>query len=502
MTLSSEQKPSYGQILKSSSIIGASSVIVVILRVVQAKAMAILLGPSGVGLIGIYGSVIDLLVRITGMGINNSGVRQIAEAEGSRDEVRIARTVITLRRTVLALGTVGMLGTMAFREAISKATFGNTDHAGAMGILAMIPFFGAVSGGQIALIQGMRRIGDLAKVNIFGALLGVLFSIPLVYFWRKEGIAFFLVGVSGMGILTSWWYARRIPIAQIKMSWRAVSEEARALMRLGFVFMITGLMTMGTMYLVRVILVRQLGLEAAGFFQASSAISSLYVGFILTAMGADFYPRLTAVAGDSTLCNRLVNEQVEVSLLLAVPGIVATLTFAPFVIQIFYSSRFVPAIDIMRWELLGILLRVASWPLGFVLLAKGKGKLFFVTELLANSVYLCLVVILLRVFELPGVGMAFFGLYVFYWILIFSVVHQLSGFKLSSANRKICGFIAFLVTVVFLGGVVLPGAWGTGVGTIVTIGLGLYCLNSLRMAMGMEKFRDAVNRVRSLLRAS
>lgn len=44
------------------------------------------------------------------------------------------------------------------------------------------------------------------------------------------------------------------------------------------------------------IVVRSLGLDAAGLFQAAATLSTLYIGVILTAMGADFYPRLTAVA--------------------------------------------------------------------------------------------------------------------------------------------------------------------------------------------------------------
>ena len=88
-------------------------------------------------------------------------------------------------------------------------------------------------------------------------------------------------------------------------------------------------------------------------------------------MGADFFPRLTAVAQDNSECNRLVNEQAEVGLLLAGPGVLGTLTFAPLVIQLFYSARFGPAVEILRWICLGMMLRVASWPMGYILLAKG-----------------------------------------------------------------------------------------------------------------------------------
>jgi hypothetical protein len=44
--LSHSGKHTYGQILKSSALIGGSSVLNVFFRVVRAKAMAVLLGPG------------------------------------------------------------------------------------------------------------------------------------------------------------------------------------------------------------------------------------------------------------------------------------------------------------------------------------------------------------------------------------------------------------------------------------------------------------------------
>src|SRR6478672_6250576 len=70
---------SYGQILKSSALIGGSSAMNIVLGILRTKAMAVLLGPAGMGLMGLYGSIADLARTIAGMGINTSGVRQIAE---------------------------------------------------------------------------------------------------------------------------------------------------------------------------------------------------------------------------------------------------------------------------------------------------------------------------------------------------------------------------------------------------------------------------------------
>src|SRR5450759_3758202 len=91
------EKDTYGQILKSTALVGGSSVINIAIGIIRTKAIAVLLGPAGFGLAGLYGSVSNLTQSVAGMGINSSGVRQIAEAVGSGDTERIARTAVVLR---------------------------------------------------------------------------------------------------------------------------------------------------------------------------------------------------------------------------------------------------------------------------------------------------------------------------------------------------------------------------------------------------------------------
>ena len=110
--------------------------------------------------------------------------------------------------------------------------------------------------------------------------------------------------------------------------------------------MASALLTMGAAYLVRIVLIHHQGLVAAGLFQAAWTVGGLYVTFVLQAMGADFYPRLVAAASNDAECNRLVNEQAQVSLLIASVGVLATLTLAPWAIAILYRGDFVGATDV------------------------------------------------------------------------------------------------------------------------------------------------------------
>jgi antigen flippase len=489
------EKHTYCQILKSSALVGGSSVLNIAIGIVRTKAMAMLLGPAGFGLAGLYGSIADLTQSIAGMGINSSGVRQIAEAVGSDDTDRIVLTTAVLRRTSIVLGAIGALLLIVFSRQVSTATFGSTQHAAAISLLSIAVFFRLVSAGQGALIQGMRRIADLAKMSVLGALFGTLISIPVVYFLREKGVVLYLVIVAAMTIITSWWYSRKVQIPTVTINASQVGREAVALLKLGFAFMSSGLMTIGVAYIVRILLARKAGVEATGLYQSAWTLGGLYVGIILQAMGADFYPRLTASAHDNTVCNRLVNEQARVGLLLAGPGVIATLTFAPLVIALFYSTKFGHAVEVLRWICLGATLQVVTWPMGFIIVAKGKQAIFFYSELAWTIVSLGLAWMCVSSFGLKGAGIAFFGSYVFHGFLTYPIVRRLSGFRWSISNGQ-TGLLFFsLIAVVFGGFYVLPLLPATSIGILAVVISGVHSIRTLAKLVSVERIPHPLRRL-------
>lgn len=490
----------YGQILKSSALIGGSSIVRIGLGFVRNKALTMILGPEGYGLLGIYQSISDLATNVAGMGINSSGVRQIAVAVGTGDDTRIARTIITLRRAAVVLGALGAILLAIFCRPIARLSFGDDTHAAWVAWLALAVFFGAVSNGQIALVQGMRRIASLARASALGGLYGTLFSIPIVYFWRENGVVPSLICVAAMSIVTSWWYSRQIRVEPVAMTSAEVSHETSALLKLGFVFMATALMSFGVAYLVRIMVRSSISLEAAGNYNAAWMLGGLYVGIVLQAMGADFFPRLTAAAADHRECNRLVNEQAEMSLLLAAPGILGTLTFTPLVIQVLASDKFQPAVEILRWICLGMMLRVASWPMGFILLAKNARRLFFWSELLTGVVSLGLVWLGIRYQRLNGTGMAFFGTYIFYWLIIYGIVRSVSGFRWSAANRRIGFLHCVLIAAVFVSWYFLPRWAVYGGGALITLLTGIHSVKTICTLIPLERLPRPAQRIIVLLR--
>ncbi|MBP1862294.1 O-antigen translocase [Rhizobium herbae] len=485
---------SYTQILKSTVLIGGSSLVTVGFSIIRNKAMAVILGPEGVGLMGIYSSIADIAQTVAGLGIQSSGVRQIAEAVGTGDAGRIARTAFVLQRISVVLGLAGTFLLAALAFPVARFTFGDHQHAAGVAFLSLAIVFRLASAGQTALIQGMREISTLARINVLAAFFATAITIPLVYIFGAEGIAPSLVAVAAVTLLTSWWYSRKIPKDATNLTTPQFRQELGGLMKLGLVFMVSGLLTLASAYVVRIIVLQHGGIAAAGLYQSAWALGSLYAGFILQAMGTDFYPRLTAISGDHVACNRMVNEQARVSILLAGPGVLATLTFAPLVMRLFYSPEFYGAADLLRWICLGMLLRIIAWPMGFIVLAKGEQAIFFWTEVAATVVHIGLAWLLVSKFGLVGSAAAFFGLYLWHGMFIYFFARKLTGFRWSAANLKV-GCI-FLVSsgLIFCATLFLPFWQATALGSLAVLTSGLYSLKMLIELLPPEKLPQPLRR--------
>jgi antigen flippase len=441
---------SYRSILKSTSLIGGASVVNILVGMVRTKFIAILLGPVGVGLLGLYSQVTALVSTLSGMGIATSGVRQVAEAAGTGDGGRLARTVVALRRTAWLTGGLGMLAMIVLAVPISRLTFGDVEHAWPVALLGLTVLLGSISAGQSCVLRGTRRIADVARVTVLGSAIGTALSIPCYYAWGTGGIVVALVLAAVASLGTSWWYARRVPVAAMRIPWRESRDEARALLSLGVSFMGAAVLGAGTNYIIQAMLTRQFGLAGVGIYQAAFGLSGALVGFVLGAMGADYYPRLIAFAGDDAGLRRMVNEQAQVSILLALPGLAAMMVFAPLIIRLFYAHDFGPAVPILRWCVLGILGKVFSWPIGFVLLARGSGRLYLATEAFCGVIQLTAVFLCTRLWGLDGAGIAFMALYAVYTGLMLVVMKATVGGSWTRRTLKLNAAAALVLVVLAL----------------------------------------------------
>ncbi len=420
---------SYRTILRSSSIMGAASVINILSSLVKMKVAAVLLGPAGVGLIGLYQNLMQTAATVSSLGLGTVGTRQIAEANADKDDARLAIVRRALFWGTLVLAGLGAFGFWLARDWIAGVILGDPLRSGDIAWLALGVALTVAAGSQGALLTGLRQIGNLARVQVGSGILGAALGVAALSIWGERGLLAMVLVAPVMTFLLGHYYVARLGSARRLVPFAALAAQWRVMAALGLAFTLSALVTTFGHLLVRILVQRELGIDALGQFQAAWAIGMTYLGFVLGAMAKDYYPRLTAVIRDHKAACRMVNEQTEVALLLCGPVLLAMLAAAPWVIQLLYSNAFAPAVDILRWQLLGDILKVMSWPLGFVLLAMGAGRTFVVTESIGIATFVLCVALGLPLFGVAATGMAFLALYMVYLPLVWSLARRRIGFS-------------------------------------------------------------------------
>lgn len=468
---------SYRTILRSSAIMGSASVANIVIGLVRMKVAAVLLGPAGIGLIGLLQNMMAVASTLAGLGLGTAGTRQIAEASDDAEAVAVARRALFW--ATLALGFLGAGAFFLLRGELAVRVAGDAAFGPSIGWLALGVALTVASASQGALLQGMRRIGDLARLQITSAALSTAMGIAILFAWGEDGVVPFVIAAPLASFVLGHWYVSRLgrPLGGLP-NLRLLAAQWRELARIGMAFMVGGLVVSLGFLAVRSLVQQRLGAVDLGHYQAAWAISMTYLGFVLTAMATDYYPRLTATIGDHEAATRLVNEQTEVALLLGGPALVGMMALAPLVVRVLYTPEFTVSADILRWQILGDALKIASWPLGFVMLATGASKTYMLAETTAIVVFVLGVWAGLPFFGIEATGIAFLIMYAAYLPLVFFLARWRIGFAWTPA------VIRQMVLVLAMTGLVMGLAYWSElaaalVGCATAAALGLHGLGQL-----------------------
>lgn len=481
--MATKESSSKKQILKSSAIVGGASFITILIGLVKVKVLAVLLGPTGIGLMGILTTIMGTGATFFGMGLGTSGVRELVLNNESTDNLGLVRKALFSANVIL--GLLATLTIFLFKERLSEWFFQSPDYQYAISIIAVGVFFSLISGSQTTLLQGLRKITDLAKVKVIGAFTATFIGLLFIWILGESGVPFFVISVPLVTCLVAFYFCLKLPkTTSSSIAIKQLSIQWRSMFTLGFAFMLTGLLGTGSQLIVRYILNEELSMEAVGYFQSAWQISMTYITFVLGAMAADYYPRLTQTIHDKDAANRLVNEQAEIAIVFAAPVLLAMITFAPLVISLLYSKEFLDSVEILRWQVFGDALKILSWPLGFIILAKGYSKLFFITELIWHASYILFVYCGIEYFGVEITGYAFAASYLVYIFVVYFSSMEVNGFQWELKNVKLI-ICLILIASTLLGGSYLSETGVILFGTISIIGSTIYTMKTLS-ELGIE----------------
>ena len=435
-------------IFRATAILSGSSIVSILVGLVSAKVMALVLQPAGYGHFGLLQNFVGLTTLMVGMGMATGLVRTGAAAVTRGDHATIA----SLRKAAWllfgGLGGLAFLLVAAFRATISQWVLGTPDQGASILLMGIAVLFTVAGNIQMGTLNAHHCVKALAKLGIANALLGAVVSIPAILIWHRKGIVPAIIG----GALVSWAVStyligREVGPVRVQSTRRDTLKAAWSLLRFGGPFTASTLMGAGVQLSLPMVVLHLLSAESVGFYRAATAISVNYLGFLVTAMGLDYYPRVSAVKDQPRELVKLINQQHRLVMLLAVPMILGTIALVPYLVPIVYSHKFTPTVDILEWQLIGDLLKFSSWTMAYALLARCGSSVYFLAESIGGVAILVTTWLGVRWFGLSGLGISFVATYIIYYFAVWVIIRRHIPITFTAWNKRmmLAGVAAALV---------------------------------------------------------
>ena len=484
---------SYRRIMKATSLFGGVQVINIFIQIIRSKVVAILLGPAGIGIMGLLNSTLAFIKSSSDFGLGVSAVQDIALANKTNDNYRIGKTVTIVRRLVWITGILGTFIVLVLSPWLSALTFGNKEFTISFIWISVTLLFQQLSTGQLVILQGMRKLQLLAKANVLGSALGLICTLPLYYFYGVEGIVPGIIGTALIILFLSWYFSRKLIFKPVDISYGETFTGGAKMLKMGFLISLSSLLAVGASYALRIFINKTGGIDQVGLYDAGFMIINTYVGLVFTAMSTDYFPRLSSVSESNELCKSIIIQQAEIAILILAPILVLFLIFIKQIIILLYSSQFIDVSQMIYWAALGMFFKATTWAIGYILLAKSESKFFFLSELVANLYTLLFNVLGYYYYGLEGLGISFLVSYIISLIQVFLIANIRYEFTFSSSFIKVFIIQFSMVISSFLVIYLSPQPYVFIVGICIIL---FSCYYSYRELDNRVNFKEILSKIR------
>ena len=385
---------------------------------VAIKLVAWFAGPEGVGKLGQFMSLMSVLAVLAGGGISAAIVKYVAEYRD--DPQRLSRLLsAALWYAFCASCLMGGVALLLSRQ-LAFWLLGDAHYAGLIRVLAVAQLGIALVNYILAVINGFMDVRRLAFIQVIGSVVGIVLMLWLARWLHLYGALLALIVSQLLWLavgLPAWWRSSYFQRSMLRMHY---DREMTTRLALFSVMTISSALLPPLINIaVRDHLALQFGWEQVGYWQAVSKVSDAYLLFLTTAINIYYLPKLASTHGRAALLHELRNGYRYI--LPAVVVLAATVyVLRSWVTRLLFTPDFVAANALYGPQLVGDVIKIASFMLSYLMLAKAMTRLFVISECVFAASYLALVYVFTAHFGLVGAMYAFAANYLLY--LVFNVL--------------------------------------------------------------------------------
>lgn len=399
-------------LIKTSLLNSIAVAIKMVTLFVLNKILAVLVGPAGYALIGQFQNAIQVIMVFANGAINTGVVRYTAEYASDEEKL------YGMWRTATGITIVGSILfsilVFVFRDTLAIFFLKETSYSSVFTWFAFSLTAFCLNTLLLSVLNGKKEIYRYVVANICGSIFALAVTLILSKLWNLYGALVALATYQALSFVvtliftvnTEWFRYSRF-FGKIDLS------HLKKLSHYTLISLVSAVCVPTSLMFIREIISNSMGIESTGFFEAINRMSSAYLLFITSTLSVYYLPRISELKSGEEIFHEIVK-----CLKVIVP---ALLIFLPLIyvcrgqiILLLFNSQFTPISELIGLQLMGDFLKIVSWLLGYVLIAKGMTQLSVLSEVIAAVLFVLFVYLSIPLFGLKGAILSYIAIYLIY----------------------------------------------------------------------------------------
>jgi PST family polysaccharide transporter len=403
-------------LFKISLLNGFANLIKILTSLISNKVTAVILGPAGIALLGQFSNFTSMAMSFATVGINNGITKFTAEYyddSHKRNAMFSAGLLLTVVGTLI-ISTVVYFGRYYFSDTILHSR----EYVNIFTIISITLVLFALNALIFSILNGLKEFKKIVIINILTSILGLLIAIILIICYGVYGaflgviLSQTLVFILTLFIISkSHWF--KISNFIVKVNTKDVVNLLKfSLMTFTSIFAVIFIQLQ-----IRNYIIQHVSIAAAGYWQGITKISEIYLMFITTTLSIYYLPKLSELKSKLDIKAEIMKGYVYI-LPLAVISSLLIFVFRSFIINKLFAETFQPMQSLFLFQIIGNILKIASWLLGYLMVAKAMTKTFIITEILSGIIFYIFTVYFVSHYGVVGATYSYSLSYLIYFIAL------------------------------------------------------------------------------------
>ena len=403
-------------LLKTSALNGVAVLIKTATMFILNKILAVYVGPGGYAAIGQFQNFIQMVTTFAGSAINTAVIKYTAEYH--EDETKQRAIWKAAGSSVLIFSFIFSLIILIFQKQLSLYIFQTTAYQSVFVWFAAFLVLFNLNALFLAILNGKKEILKLVVANIAGSILSLLVTGFLAVQYHLYGALIALSIYQSIAFFVTLFLCYKANWFNISYLFGKIEPHiAKKFAAFALMALVSAVCVPLSQMVIRTYLTQEFGLNYAGYWEAMIRLSAAYLMLVTTTLGVYYLPRLAELTHLDEI-KKEVYLGYKFIFPLAVIGGLSVYLLRDWIIALLFSQAFMPMRDLFLWQMIGDSLKIGSWILAYLMLAKAMTKLFVTTEILFALSSVGLTYLFTKLFGFEGVSIAHLVNYALYWLVM------------------------------------------------------------------------------------